>query len=138
MSALPHPHAHVHRRSSFAYSVGGVPLEVMALLVNKLGADPWFCMPHTATDDYVRGFAQAALQLLRPDVKVGAGAEAGVVRSEPSSGSSGRRRLRAQRDALCPLCGIQSASLLPVCPSAAVSSICCFRTSRGQPTSPAA
>ncbi|KAG2446050.1 hypothetical protein HXX76_000652 [Chlamydomonas incerta] len=55
---------------SYAYSVGGVPLEVMSLLVNKLGADPWFCLPHTATDDYVRGFAQTALQLLRPDVKV--------------------------------------------------------------------
>ncbi|KAG2452608.1 hypothetical protein HYH02_002845 [Chlamydomonas schloesseri] len=55
---------------SFAYSVGGVPLEVMTQLVNRLGSDPWFCMPHAATDDYVRGFAEAALRLLRPDVKV--------------------------------------------------------------------
>ena len=48
----------------------GVPLEHMILLSNVLGADPWFCMPHSANDDYVRQFAVLVLQTLRPDVTV--------------------------------------------------------------------
>lgn len=36
----------------------GVSLEYQILLVNKLGADPWFCMPHMADDRYVRKFAE--------------------------------------------------------------------------------
>ena len=35
----------------------GVPLEAMIELANKLQADPWFCIPHLADDDYVRSFA---------------------------------------------------------------------------------
>jgi hypothetical protein len=48
----------------------GVPLEVMVELCNRLGANPWFCMPHLASDDYVRRFAAAVKQLLRPDLVV--------------------------------------------------------------------
>jgi hypothetical protein len=35
----------------------GVPVEVMVELANTAGADPWFSMPHAATDEYVRQFA---------------------------------------------------------------------------------
>ena len=35
----------------------GVALEHMIDMANTLGADPWFCMPHEASDDYVRRFA---------------------------------------------------------------------------------
>ena len=35
----------------------GVPVEVMTALANRLGADPWFCIPHQASDDYVRRLA---------------------------------------------------------------------------------
>jgi hypothetical protein len=35
----------------------GVPVEVMVDLANLLRADPWFCIPHQASDDYVRRFA---------------------------------------------------------------------------------
>ena len=46
---------------------GGVPIEWMCLLANHLESDPWFCMPHLATDDYVRRFAELAHQLLEDD-----------------------------------------------------------------------
>lgn len=36
----------------------GVSLEYMIKLCNELGADAWFCMPHEASDDFVRGFAE--------------------------------------------------------------------------------
>lgn len=37
----------------------GVPLEVMVDLANRTGKDPWFNMPHQASDDYVSQFAAA-------------------------------------------------------------------------------
>ncbi|MEB3174238.1 MAG: cellulose-binding protein, partial [Cyanobacteriota bacterium] len=48
----------------------GVPVEVMVRMANALGADPWFCMPHQATDDYVRNFALYVKQHLNPNLKV--------------------------------------------------------------------
>ncbi len=35
----------------------GVPAEIMVTLANETGADPWFNMPHQATDAYVTAFA---------------------------------------------------------------------------------
>jgi hypothetical protein len=49
---------------------GGVALEYMIRLANTLNADPWFCMPHLATDDYVRRFAGMVKNKLEPDLKV--------------------------------------------------------------------
>jgi hypothetical protein len=40
------------------WTVKGVPLEIMIELCDRTGIDPWFCMPHRATDDYVRRFAR--------------------------------------------------------------------------------
>ena len=51
-------------------TIQGVAAEYMVELCNELGADPWFCMPHQADDDYVRRFAQLVLDCLRPDAKV--------------------------------------------------------------------
>ncbi len=48
----------------------GVALEYMIELCNELGADPWFCMPHTADDAYVYSFAKQVKQQLRPDLNV--------------------------------------------------------------------
>jgi len=48
----------------------GVTLEYMIQLANTLNADPWFCMPHQATDDYVRRFAEMVKQQLKPGLKV--------------------------------------------------------------------
>ncbi|MCC6144723.1 MAG: hypothetical protein IT368_13030 [Candidatus Hydrogenedentes bacterium] len=48
----------------------GVPVEVMCDLANRIGADPWFTMPHLATDDYVANFAATVRARLRPGLKV--------------------------------------------------------------------
>jgi hypothetical protein len=50
----------------FSWAWRGVPVEVMVALANRAGADPWFNMPHLATDDYVRGFAGIVRDGLRP------------------------------------------------------------------------
>lgn len=48
----------------------GVALEYLLQLANTLDADPWFCMPHRATDDYVRRFAEMVKAQLDPNLKV--------------------------------------------------------------------
>jgi Ca2+-binding RTX toxin-like protein len=45
---------------------GGVPLEVMIDLANEVNADPWFNIPHKATDDYIQNFAEQVHQQLDP------------------------------------------------------------------------
>jgi hypothetical protein len=47
----------------------GVPLELMIDLANRMRADPWFCIPHRATDDYVRSFAALVKSRLDPTLK---------------------------------------------------------------------
>ena len=44
--------------SDYTYARHGVPLEIMLELIQKTKADPWFNIPHLATDTYVREFAQ--------------------------------------------------------------------------------
>ena len=48
------------------YASRGVPLEVMIDLANTLHVDPWFCVPHMATDDYVTQFATLLHDRLDP------------------------------------------------------------------------
>ncbi len=48
----------------------GVALEYMIQLCNTMDVEPWFCMPHKATDDYVRKFAQMVKAQLKPSLKV--------------------------------------------------------------------
>lgn len=47
----------------------GVAAEHMVDLCNELGVDGWFCMPHRASDDYVRRFARLVKERLRPDLR---------------------------------------------------------------------
>jgi hypothetical protein len=47
----------------------GVCLEYMIDLANTLGADPWFCIPHSADDEYIRQFATLIKQRLNADRK---------------------------------------------------------------------
>ena len=49
-------------------TAGGVPVEVMVNLANTLHADPWFTLPHTATNDYVRRFATVVRKRLAPSL----------------------------------------------------------------------
>lgn len=55
---------------SATFTTAGVPLEVMLDLANRLDADPWFCLPHLADDDFVRRFAEQVQQQLEPERKV--------------------------------------------------------------------
>lgn len=48
----------------------GVALEHMVQLSNLIGASPWFCMPHQASDSYVSNFSSFVKSSLRPDIEV--------------------------------------------------------------------
>ena len=48
----------------------GIPVEVMVDLCNRQKINPWFCMPHLATDDYVRNFAKYVKEHLDPSLVV--------------------------------------------------------------------
>ena len=47
----------------------GVPVEVMIDLSNLLRADPWFCIPHQASDDYVQRLATLLHARLGPTLR---------------------------------------------------------------------
>lgn len=48
----------------------GVAVEFLVDLANRCGAEPWFCMPHRADDDYVARFAALVRQRLDPRLRV--------------------------------------------------------------------
>lgn len=48
----------------------GVPVEVMVELANQTGVSPWFNMPHQATDEYIRQFAEYVRDHLDPKLTV--------------------------------------------------------------------
>jgi hypothetical protein len=48
----------------------GVALEYLVDLANQTRADAWFNIPHLATDDYVRNFAERVRDRLDPDLRV--------------------------------------------------------------------
>lgn len=45
------------------------PIEVMIELANQTGTDPWFNIPHQATDEFIRNFAEIVKEQLDPDLK---------------------------------------------------------------------
>lgn len=47
----------------------GAPIEVMVTLANQIKSDAWFNMPHLATDDYIKKFAQYVKEHLDPELK---------------------------------------------------------------------
>ena len=51
-------------------TVRGAPLEIMVELANQLEADPWFCLPHKASNDYIHKYASYVRDHLRPGLKV--------------------------------------------------------------------
>ncbi len=53
----------------FTYARNGVPIEVMVALANELDADPWFTIPHLASDDMVRFYAETVADLLKPGLR---------------------------------------------------------------------
>lgn len=57
------------RRDDYTWVRRGVPVEIMVDLANRVGADPWFTLPHMADDAYVRAFATYVEQRLAPDLR---------------------------------------------------------------------
>ncbi|NEO98455.1 MAG: cellulose-binding protein [Symploca sp. SIO2E9] len=55
--------------ASYAHGKG-VPAEIMIELANRLKIDPWFNMPHMATDQYLTNFAQLVKENLDPDLTI--------------------------------------------------------------------
>ena len=53
--------------SERASALGAMPVEHMVLISNMVGATPWFCIPHAASDDFVRQFAKLVFEELRSD-----------------------------------------------------------------------
>lgn len=47
----------------------GVPVEIMIDLANRLHVDPWFSIPHQATDNYIRQFAAMLHTRLDPTLR---------------------------------------------------------------------
>ncbi len=47
----------------------GVPLEIMVKLVNLVGTDAWFNLPHRADDNYIRQYAAYVSKNLNPKLK---------------------------------------------------------------------
>jgi len=60
------PTMHMQTQGSDA----GVALEYLIQLANTLDTDPWFCLPHMATDDYIRQFAQTVKTQLDPNLTI--------------------------------------------------------------------
>lgn len=56
-----------HRSQMHAH---GACVEYMVQLCNTVGADPWFCMPHRADDDYITQFATYVRDNLDPGLRV--------------------------------------------------------------------
>jgi len=57
-------------QSAFYNHDAGMPVEAMVDLANAAQADPWFSMPHKATDDFMRNFARTVKARLNPRQKV--------------------------------------------------------------------
>ena len=52
----------------YSYMHRGVPVEVMVMLANRIGANAWFTLPHRGEDAYFRAFAEIVEQQLWPDL----------------------------------------------------------------------
>lgn len=52
------------------YRYSGVPIEIMVKLANTIQADPWFNMPHQATEEYMQEFAKYVRDNLDPNLTV--------------------------------------------------------------------
>jgi len=55
--------------ADYTYALRGAPLEIMVALANETGADPWFTLPHLATDGHLRTFAEYVRDTLDPRLK---------------------------------------------------------------------
>lgn len=72
--AVPNPVTSWSQRTSTSYRTwakdSGAPVEVMVALANKVGAHPWFNIPHASDAAYSQNFAQLIGALLDPALGV--------------------------------------------------------------------
>lgn len=54
---------------TWAYNKG-VPYEMMVALMNQENIDGWVCVPHTASEDYIRKMARYFRDHLKPDLNI--------------------------------------------------------------------
>lgn len=54
--------------SDYTWSLKGAPVEVMIALANELDANPWFTMPHLASDELIRFYAETVHSQLAPNL----------------------------------------------------------------------
>ena len=52
------------------WTIKGAPIEIAIEICNRLGASPWFCIPHRADDDYVQRFARLVRDRLNPELNI--------------------------------------------------------------------
>jgi hypothetical protein len=52
----------------YSWALDGAPVEIMVALANKLKANPWFNIPHQATDEYITNFAKIVKEKLDPSL----------------------------------------------------------------------
>ncbi|OIQ30559.1 MAG: hypothetical protein BM562_09430 [Alphaproteobacteria bacterium MedPE-SWcel] len=57
------------RLDDYVWTRSGVPAEILVALANRVGADPWFTLPHMADDTYARNLASLVSESLDPDLK---------------------------------------------------------------------
>ncbi|MGF1482726.1 MAG: LamG domain-containing protein [Cyanophyceae cyanobacterium] len=48
----------------------GTPVEYMVELANRTNSDPWFTLPHKATNEYISNFARYVKENLDPDLNI--------------------------------------------------------------------
>jgi len=54
------------RLDTHSQAIKGVCVELLCEFCNTTGMDPWFCLPHRASDDYVTRFCQLVKERLDP------------------------------------------------------------------------
>lgn len=52
----------------YSWALDGAPVEIMVALANKLKANPWFNIPHQATDEFITNFAKIVKEKLDPSL----------------------------------------------------------------------
>ncbi|MFN3643024.1 MAG: hypothetical protein ACK4TB_08885 [Gemmobacter sp.] len=57
------------RPNDYTWTRNGVPIEIQVALANRLGADPWFNIPHLADDALIREYAEIVRNTLDPSLK---------------------------------------------------------------------
>ena len=56
------------KSEDYSWALEGAPIEIMVALANKLKANPWFNIPHQATDEYITNFAKIVKEKLDPSL----------------------------------------------------------------------